>query len=112
MLLFLMKHSRPDIANVTRELSKVMMNPTPCATKELKRVIKYVLDTKNLELKLCPNIVDKEGEFVLKLYSDSDWAGDKETCHLVTECCVFFQECPISCKYKAQTTISLSSNET
>jgi len=72
MLLFLVKHSRPDIANVTRELSKVMMNPTLYAFKELRRVIKYVLDTKNLGLKLCPNMTDKESEFVLKLYSDSD----------------------------------------
>jgi len=47
MLLFLVKHSRPDIANATRELSKVMSKPTPFAMKGLKRVIKYILDGKN-----------------------------------------------------------------
>ena len=45
MLLYFVKHLRPDIANVTRELSKVMDRPTPNAIKELKRVIKFVVDT-------------------------------------------------------------------
>ena len=50
MLLFLVKHSRPDIANVTRELSKSMDKANPAAFKELKRVIKFVLDTKDYGL--------------------------------------------------------------
>ena len=33
MLLYLVKHSRPDIANVVRELSKVMDGATPAALK-------------------------------------------------------------------------------
>jgi hypothetical protein len=45
MLLYLIKHSRPDIVNVVCELSKVMDAATPAAMKELKRVIKFVLDT-------------------------------------------------------------------
>jgi hypothetical protein len=44
MLLYLAKHSRPDIANVVRELSKVMDGATPAALKELKRVMKFVLE--------------------------------------------------------------------
>ena len=35
MLLYLVKHSRPDIANSVRELSKVMDNPTIYSMKEL-----------------------------------------------------------------------------
>ena len=45
MLLYLVNHSRPDIANAIREFSKVMDKPTPAAMKELKRVMKYVIDT-------------------------------------------------------------------
>ena len=45
MLLYLVKHSRPDIANPVRELSKVLDGTTPAAMKELFRVIKHVLDT-------------------------------------------------------------------
>jgi hypothetical protein len=47
MLLYLVKHSRPDIANVVRELSKVMDGATPAAIKEMKRVIKFVLDRRH-----------------------------------------------------------------
>ena len=46
MLLFLIKHSRPDIANSTRELSKVLDGATKSAYKEMLRVIKFVVDTK------------------------------------------------------------------
>ena len=46
MLLYLVKHSRPDIANCVRELSKVLDGTTDCAFNEMLRIIKYVLDTK------------------------------------------------------------------
>jgi len=54
MLLYLVKHSRSDIANAVRELSKVMDAPTLAAMKELKRLIKFVLDTKNYGLRIEP----------------------------------------------------------
>ena len=47
MLLYLTKHSRPDIANPVRELSKVLDGATAESFKEMLRVIKYVLDTRN-----------------------------------------------------------------
>jgi hypothetical protein len=46
MLLYLIKYSRPDIANVVRELSKCMDEANLAAYKEMLRVIKFVLDTK------------------------------------------------------------------
>ena len=52
MLLYLVKHSRPDIANAVRELSKVLDCSTNGAYKEMLRCIKYVLDTKSLGLKI------------------------------------------------------------
>ena len=41
-LLQFVKHSRPDIANPVRELSKCMDCATPAALKELKRLIRFV----------------------------------------------------------------------
>jgi len=41
MLLYLVKHSRPDSSNRTRELSKAMDKATEGHMKELCRVIKY-----------------------------------------------------------------------
>ena len=52
MLLYLVKHLHPNLANSTRELSKANDGTNPAAHKELLYVIKYVLDRKNLGLKI------------------------------------------------------------
>ena len=54
MLLFLVKHLHPNLANSTRELSKANNGANPPAHKELLFGIKYVLDMKNLWLKIEP----------------------------------------------------------
>jgi len=77
MLLFLVKHTRPDLSNSTRELSKVMDKATEGHMKELCRVIKYTIDTENKGLKLRPE--DTDDKWRIKAYSDADFAGDKET---------------------------------
>ena len=78
MLLFLIKHSSPDIANCTRELSKVLDGATESAYKEMLRVIKFVIDTKNWGLHFKPKFEEKN-KWTLTMYTDSDYAGDKET---------------------------------
>ena len=45
-LLYLSKHSRPDIWNPVRELSKTMDEPVPAHLKEMYNVIRHVLSTK------------------------------------------------------------------
>jgi len=52
MLLFLVKHTLPDLSNSTRELTKVMDKAMEGHMKELCRVIKYAINTKNKGLKL------------------------------------------------------------
>ena len=52
MLLFMVKHSQPDIANAVRELLKCMGKANYNAYKELLRVIKFILDTPDYGLKL------------------------------------------------------------
>ena len=78
MLLYLVKHSRPDIANCVREMSKLLDCPTHAALKELKRCVKFVLDTSDYGLK-NETIHLTEERWTLKAYSDSDWAGDSDT---------------------------------
>ena len=63
MMLHLVKHSYPDLANMTRELLKANNGANPAAYKELPHVIKYVLNTKNLGLKIQPMVNSKS--FVL-----------------------------------------------
>jgi hypothetical protein len=54
LLLYLISHSRQDIASVLRDLSKCMDGTTLASYKEMLRVIRFVLDTKLLCLKLVP----------------------------------------------------------
>ena len=45
-LLYLTMHSRPDISNPVRELSKTMDEPAPVHLKEMYKVVRHVLSTK------------------------------------------------------------------
>jgi hypothetical protein len=109
-LLQLVKYSRPDIANAVRELSKCMDGASPGAFKELKRLLKFVLDTKDYGLKIKP-IVDEKMNWELTVFSDSDWGGDKDNRHSVSGYVIFFMSVPILWRSKLQRTISLSSSE-
>ena len=110
MLLYLVKHTRPDIANAVRELSKCLDNTSPAAYKELLKVIKYVLDTKNLALKVeLSNLNNEEWEMVMYLYSD--YARDKETRTIVPGYIAYLMGVPISWKNKSQKSVTLSSSE-
>ena len=82
MLLYLVKYSRPDIANAVRELSKALDSPSPVAYREMLRVIKFVIDTKNLGIKMAPTLLVND-EWNIVGFSDSDFGGDKETRILV-----------------------------
>ena len=54
MLLYLVKYSRPDIANSVREIAKMMDGPTEQQMKSLFRLIKYVIDTEDMGLVISP----------------------------------------------------------
>jgi len=109
MLLYLVKHTRPDIANITRELSKVMDKPTKAAMKELHRAIKFVLDTADYGLKIEP--VKRNEKWNLEIYTDSDWGGDKNTRHSVSGYILYLCNVPILWKSKSQRVVTLSSAE-
>ena len=106
----MVKHSRPDIANAVRELSKVLDGPNEAAVKELKRVIKFVLDTKNYGLIINPK-KNHDFKWKLTIYTDSDWAGDKDTRQSVSGYVLFLMNVPILWKSKGQNTLALSSSE-
>jgi hypothetical protein len=109
MLLCLVKHSRPDIANAVRELSKSVDGATCASLKEMRRIIKFVLDTKEWGLKIEPK---PEGQdWYIVVFCDSDYAGDKEKRISVTGFIVYLLGVPISWKSKAQRSVTLSSSE-
>ena len=51
-LLYIVMHSRPDLSNCVRELSKSMKNSSNENYKSLCRVIRYLYDTKTLGIEL------------------------------------------------------------
>jgi hypothetical protein len=109
-LLQLVKYSRPDISNVVRELSKCSSGANEASFKELKRLMKFVLDTKEYGLRIYPT-KRLNDLWTMKVYSDSDWAGDKDNRHSVTGFVIFLLGVPIVWKSKLQRTVSLSSSE-
>ena len=76
-LLYLTKHSRPDIRILVRELSKTNDPPALAHLKEMCKLIKFVLSTKDYGLKF--KLIKSMRKWVLKALSDSDFASDKET---------------------------------
>jgi hypothetical protein len=109
MLLYLVKHSRPDISNSIRELSKVADGATEGHFKALLRTVKYVMDTEDLGLLLQPKL-NQDG-FYLEGISDSEYAGDTDTRISVYGDVLYFCGAPIAWKSKAGKSVTLSSTE-
>jgi Reverse transcriptase (RNA-dependent DNA polymerase) len=109
MLLYLIKYSRQDIANIVHELSKCMDEANLAAYKEMLRVIKFVLDTKEYCLKLAPELKNEEWDMVS--YSDSDWAGDPDSRISVMGFVIYLLGASICWRSKGQKGVTLSTNE-
>ena len=108
-LLYLTKHSRPDISNPVRELSKTMDAPAPVHLKEMYKVIRHVLSTKGYGLKfeLRKDMI----KWALKALCDSDFASDKETRISVFGYFIYFCGIPIAWRSKGMKSVVLSTTE-
>jgi hypothetical protein len=109
MLLFLIKYSRPDFTNVVRELSKSLDAASHAAYKEMLRLMKFVVDTKQYCFKMQP--VEEGKDWGLVSYCNSNWAGDAETRKSVTGLIIYLLGVPICWRSKGQKVIYLSSYE-
>lgn len=76
MLLYLANHSRPDISASVSILSQHVNSPSQTDMNELKRIIRYLKKTKDLELKLNDMSLS---DHKLECFSDANWAEDRET---------------------------------
>jgi hypothetical protein len=83
LLLYLTKNSRPDIANIVWELSMCMDGGTPSAFKEMKCLVKFVMDTDGYGLNVLPTIL-RTKKWKMRVYANSDWAGYKDNWHSVS----------------------------
>jgi hypothetical protein len=108
MLLYPVKNLRPDNSNSVQELTKVADGATPGHWKAMIRVIKYVLDTEYQGLKLKP----KRGSlFHLEVISDSEYAGERDTCISVYVYVLYYCGAPISWKSRFGRSVMRSSTE-
>ena len=108
-LLYLTKHSRPDICNPVRELLKTMDAPAPVHLKEMYKVIRHVLSTKGYGLKF--ELRKDIKKWALKALSDSDFASDKETRISVFGYIIYFCGIPIAWRSKGMKSVVLSTTE-
>ena len=74
------------------------------------RVIKYVLDTRNLGLKLCPT-GSKEEPWNIVCFTDSDYAGDEQSRRSVSGYIIYVHGMPVQFRSKSQQSVTLSSTE-
>ena len=110
MILYLVKHSRPDIANAVRELTKVMDKATDRDMNEMLRLIKHVLDTKDIGLKIEPKALNTL-LWNIVMWSDSDWGGDKDNRLSVSGMALFVCGVLTVWRSKQQKSVALSSSE-
>ncbi len=110
MLLYLIKHSRPDIANAVRKWTKVFDGTMKYVYHEMLHYIKYVLKTKHFGLRIDP-IYKRNKPWDLVCYLDSDNAGGSDTRHSVSGFIITVFSVPISWKSKDQQSITLWSSE-
>ena len=108
-LLYLTKHSRPDITNPVRELSKSMDGASTAQVTELYRVINFVLETKTLGLRMVP--IFNDGIWKSEALGDSDFALDKDTRYSVYGYIIYFCGVPVAWKRKSMKSVVLSTTK-
>jgi hypothetical protein len=108
-LLYLLKHSRPDLSNCIRELTKVMDAANKAHLKALYRVVKYVKQTQSMQLQMQP--MTAHGKWTLEAFSDSDFAGDTDTRRSISGFIIYFCGCPVAWRSRGQKNVTLSSTE-
>lgn len=69
--------TRPEIAYSVRVISQFMHNPTTHHLDAAKRVLRYIKGSLAYGL-----MYKKESDFVLRGFTDADWAGDAVDCRL------------------------------
>ena len=107
MLLYLVKHLLPDPSNMTRELLKANNGANPAVFKEFLCVIKYVLDTNYLGLKIEP-MENSNKPWEIVCFSDCNYAGDPVNRRSTSVFILFVLGIPISWQSEWQKSVSLS----
>ncbi|GKV26434.1 hypothetical protein SLEP1_g35734 [Rubroshorea leprosula] len=98
--------TRPDISFVVNKLSQYMHCPTELHWQAVKHILRYLKGTMFHGL-----LIRSSSNLALHAFSDSDWAGDKDTFASTTGYLVFLGATPISWKASKQKAIARTSTE-
>ena len=113
-MLYLLKDSRPELANPIKELTRMMSEPTMKHTEEMYRIIKWVIENPDVGLKMKPEVeLDERGKIIWRMRGicDSTWGSCKEDGKSVTGYVLYFMGVPVAFKSKQQPLVTLSSAE-
>jgi hypothetical protein len=107
---YLATQARCDIAFTASALSRSLVNPAPAHVKSAKRVLQYLKGTIMYGityggLQYSPQRLD------IKLYTDSDYAGDRHTYRSTSGYVSFVAGGPASWQSKRQSVVAQSSTE-
>ena len=107
---YLATQTRCDIAFTASVLSRFLVNPSPTHIKAGRRVLQYLKGTITYSItyggfEYSPQQLD------IKLYTDSDYAGDRHTYKSTSRYVVFVAGGPASWQFKRQSVVAQSSTE-
>jgi len=108
--LHIARWTRCDIANTVSKLSSLNNKPTRKAVKAVKRLWAYLRGTAHLKFQLSLSNIRKAA-FLMRGYSDSDWAGDIDSRRSTTGWMVFIGLALINWISSLQSFIAQSSME-
>jgi hypothetical protein len=112
-LLYLLRWSRRDILNITRELSRNFMKANQANLKAMKKVMTFCVNTKDHGIFVnpdgyCNRKAENDYYFEVLGTSDSDYAKDLVTRKSVSGYVVYLNNSLISAKSKIQECVTLS----
>jgi len=97
--------TRPDISFAVQHLSQFSSNPSPAHWTAVKRVLRYLNNTRDFGI-----IFDGNSDHILTGYTDSDWGSNLADRKSISGY-IFHFNGPVSWNSKKQPTVALSSME-
>ena len=104
--IYIMLETCPDIAQAVINMSQFSSNPSKEHLQKALYIVQYLVGTKNLCIKY-----DGTSKAGFMAYSDTDWAGDHETCRSTSGYAIFLGDGIVSWLSRRQHKITLSSTE-
>ena len=105
-LLWMARATRPEISQAVGQVAKYMANPGFAHWTAVKRIFGYLVRVRDV-----PFLIKADGLLHLEAYSDSDWAGCKDTAQSTTGLMVYVGGTLVAWKSKAQRSWAQSATE-